>query len=152
MLIARSSRTATYVFPLYNYQLRPLHCFYSHRSNPPRKQLSNRARKTLQFPADPKSQFTSTTSRFSTSSLIMASDDAYASFLDKANSDLDAGRAQQQGGSSVQTKTVHNSLSLPKPLKSVDAYYVSETDEPFEPVALPWEGAAKGKWPSASRL
>jgi hypothetical protein len=77
----------------------------------------------------------------------MASDDAYMSFLDKANEDVSGGKSQQ--GASVKTQTVHSSLSVPKALKSVDANYVSETDEPFEPVALKWDGAAKGAWPSA---
>jgi len=76
----------------------------------------------------------------------MASDDAYMSFLDKANADVSGDQSQQ--GASVKTETVHSSLSVPKALKSVDAYYVSETDEPFEPVALKWDGAAKGAWPS----
>lgn len=78
----------------------------------------------------------------------MSSDDAYMSFLDKANEDVSRG-APQQGAGTAKTFTVHSSLSVPKPLQSVDAYYVSDTDEPFEPVALKWDGAAKGSWPSA---
>ncbi|KAJ6155391.1 hypothetical protein N7470_005957 [Penicillium chermesinum] len=104
--------------------------------------------------AYPRSLLTSQTSSFSTSSQIMASDDAYASFLDKANADLDAGRAPQQGASSshAQTKIVDSSLKLPSSLQSIEEYYVSDTDEPFEPVALRWEGAKQGKWPSADDL
>ena len=102
------------------------------------------------FPAEPptRSSLSSSTSSnpFSTSPHIMASDDAYMSFLDKANADVSGDQSQQ--GASVKTETVHSSLSVPKALKSVDAYYVSETDEPFEPVALKWDGAAKGAWPS----
>jgi hypothetical protein len=78
----------------------------------------------------------------------MSSDDAYMSFLDKANADV-SGSAPQQGVGTVKTETVHSSLSVPKLLQSVDAYYISDTDEPFEPVALKWDGAAKGAWPSA---
>jgi hypothetical protein len=78
----------------------------------------------------------------------MSSDDAYMSFLDKANADLDAGRASQPS-STVRTQTVHTAVKVPAPLQSVDAYYVSETDEPFEPVTLKWDGAANGTWPSA---
>ncbi|KGO73891.1 hypothetical protein PITC_016260 [Penicillium italicum] len=78
----------------------------------------------------------------------MSSDDAYMSFLDKANADV-SGSAPQQGAGTVKTETVHSSLSVPKPLQSVDAYYISDTDEPFEPVALKWDGAAKSAWPSA---
>lgn len=88
---------------------------------------------------------------FSTSAYNMASDDAYAAFLDKANADLDAGRAPQQGTASshTQTKAVDSSLKLPSALQSVEEYYVSDADEPFEPVLLRWEGAKQGKWPSA---
>jgi hypothetical protein len=81
------------------------------------------------------------------------SDDAYMSFLNKANADLDAGRTQQSLSSSsaaaVHTETVDVNVSVPAPLTSVNAYYISDTDEPFEPVALRWEGAEKGVWPDA---
>ncbi|KAJ5113752.1 hypothetical protein N7456_002286 [Penicillium angulare] len=86
---------------------------------------------------------------FSTST-TMASDDAYMDFLNKANADKneDAGQAPAQGAQ-IKTKAVDTSLKLPSSLKNVDIYYVSDTDEPFEPVLLRWEGAAKGEWPSA---
>lgn len=83
----------------------------------------------------------------------MSSDDAYMSFLDKANADLNAGRAsQQQGSETARTETVDVNVRIPKPLQSVDAYYTSEADEPFEPVALRWDGAKKGVWPSHGAL
>ena len=76
------------------------------------------------------------------------SDDAYMNFLNKANADLDTGRAQQaQGSPIVRTETVEAGVRVPTPLTSVDAYYISETDEPFEPVALRWEGASRGIFP-----
>ncbi|CAG8918239.1 unnamed protein product [Penicillium salamii] len=78
----------------------------------------------------------------------MASDDAYMSFLDKANADVSP--KSQQGG--IQTQTVHSTLSVPKALQSIEIYYISETDEPFEPVALKWDEAAKGTWPSPDQL
>jgi hypothetical protein len=78
----------------------------------------------------------------------MSSDDAYMSFLDKANADLNAGRPQQGATETARTETVDANTQVPKPLQSVDAYYVSDADEPFEPVALKWEGASKGDWPS----
>ncbi|KAL5340704.1 hypothetical protein BJX70DRAFT_92334 [Aspergillus crustosus] len=82
------------------------------------------------------------------------SDDAYASFLDKANADLDSGRSQEttQKSSSTRTETFVVNVKVPTPLTSVDAYYISDADEPFEPVALKWEGAEKGKWPDASQF
>lgn len=82
----------------------------------------------------------------------MSSDDAYMTFLKKANSDIDADRFSQQGASSVRTETVDASVQVPAPLQSVDEYYISETDEPFEPVALRWEGAKRGTWPNAGTL
>lgn len=73
------------------------------------------------------------------------------SFLNKANADLDNGRSQPaaQQSSAARTETVDVNVKVPTPLTSVDAYYVSDTDEPFEPVALKWEGAGKGVWPDA---
>ncbi|KAE8371627.1 hypothetical protein BDV26DRAFT_286622 [Aspergillus bertholletiae] len=81
------------------------------------------------------------------------SDDAYMDFLNKANADLNAARAEQlQDPSTVRTETVDMGVRVPAPLTSVDAYYISETDEPFEPVALRWEGASSGIFPDPSHL
>ncbi|RAK71565.1 uncharacterized protein BO72DRAFT_501804 [Aspergillus fijiensis CBS 313.89] len=86
----------------------------------------------------------------------MSSDDAYMSFLNKANADLDTARNNQQtsssGGGAARTETIHTGVSIPGPLASVDAFYISETDEPFEPVALKWDGAHRGVWPDASNF
>lgn len=74
-------------------------------------------------------------------------------FLDKANKQRDAGRDEAhtedstQPSNQVRTETVESGVKVPEQLKKVDAYYVSETDEPFEPVALSWKGASSGKWP-----
>ncbi|KAJ5394515.1 uncharacterized protein N7487_012156 [Penicillium crustosum] len=135
-------------------QYRLLHCLYHQTS--PRTHILNTEHQTRLFPATSRPQpHTSsslpTKSPFSTSTQIMSSDDAYMSFLDKANADV-SGSAPQQGAGTVKTETVHSSLSVPKPLQSVDAYYISDTDEPFEPVALKWDGAAKAAWPSADQL
>ncbi|KAJ5392865.1 hypothetical protein N7465_011839 [Penicillium sp. CMV-2018d] len=135
-------------------QYRLLHYLYHQTS--PRIHIPNTEHQTRLFPAAsrPQPQTSSslpTKSPFSTSTQIMSSDDAYMSFLDKANADV-SGSAPQQGAGTVKTETVHSSLSVPKPLQSVDAYYISDTDEPFEPVALKWDGAAKGAWPSADQL
>lgn len=85
-----------------------------------------------------------------------AGDSSYMSFLDKANQDLSAGQKQQQQqtpftshtSTEVKTETLSAGTRIPDPLKSVEVYYVSETDEPFEPVVLKWDGARKGVWPS----
>jgi len=70
----------------------------------------------------------------------MASDDAYAAFLERANQDSGASSAQSQSASKkAATKAV--TAAVPAALKSVDAVYASESDEPFEPVSLGWDGA-----------
>ncbi|KAL5116051.1 hypothetical protein ACEQ8H_006063 [Pleosporales sp. CAS-2024a] len=69
----------------------------------------------------------------------MSSDADYASFLDKANQDT--GSAQQQSSSSKKsygTKSVDT--AVPQALEKVEEYYVSDADEPFEPVALKYAG------------
>ena len=65
------------------------------------------------------------------------SDDAYSSFLDKANQDTGASKASNQS-KSVSTKAVNT--EVPATLQKVEQYYVSEADEPFEPVSLKWGG------------
>ncbi|KAL4779225.1 hypothetical protein BJX76DRAFT_97449 [Aspergillus varians] len=90
-----------------------------------------------------------------TTSRAMSSDDAYMSFLNKANADLDSGRSQpttQQSASIARTETVDANVKVPTPLTSVDAYYISDTDEPFQPVALKWERAGDGIWPDPSHF
>ncbi|KAL2014438.1 hypothetical protein VTN00DRAFT_1963 [Thermoascus crustaceus] len=86
----------------------------------------------------------------------MATDDAYLSFLDKANADLNAGRSAQTQtqsvGGFVRTETVDVDVRIPESLREVDTVYESETDEPFEPVALRWEGAVRGVWPGPSQF
>ena len=65
------------------------------------------------------------------------SDDAYCSFLDKANQDTGASKASTQS-KSASTKAVDT--EVPATLQGVEQYYVSEADEPFEPVSLKWGG------------
>ena len=65
------------------------------------------------------------------------SDDAYSSFLDKASQDTGASKASTQS-KTASTKAVDT--EVPATLQGVEQYYVSEADEPFEPVSLKWEG------------
>ena len=65
------------------------------------------------------------------------SDDAYSSFLDKANQDTGASKASTQS-KSASTKAIDT--EVPTALQGVEQYYVSEADEPFEPVSLKWGG------------
>lgn len=68
----------------------------------------------------------------------MASDEDYAAFLDKANQDTGAPASAQS--KSFKTKAVDS--EVPPVLQSVEEYYISDADEPFEPVSLKWEGDA----------
>lgn len=67
----------------------------------------------------------------------MSSDDDYANFLDKANQDTGS-KPSKKDSNFAQTKAVDT--EVPGPLKSLDAFYTSDSDEPFEPVALGHEG------------
>lgn len=70
----------------------------------------------------------------------MSSDADYASFLDKANQDTGNAQAQSSelGKKSYGSKSVDT--VVPKALEQVEEYYTSDADEPFEPVALKFEG------------
>ena len=82
----------------------------------------------------------------------MASDLAYASFLERANQDTGS-QAVKSGGDSFHVSTnVSKDEPVPQVLKDTEEYYVSETDEVFEPVTVRWEGAREGIWPTESML
>jgi hypothetical protein len=66
----------------------------------------------------------------------MASDEAFASFLDKANEIPSAGVSVSH--ESAARKTVD--ANVPASLQSIDKYYISESDEPFVPLSLKWRG------------
>ncbi|KAF2762085.1 hypothetical protein EJ05DRAFT_196368 [Pseudovirgaria hyperparasitica] len=67
----------------------------------------------------------------------MASDEAYAAFLDKANQDTSP--AQTQSPAKPSTKSVDT--AIPAALQNIEQYYQSDADEPFEPVSLSYETA-----------
>jgi hypothetical protein len=69
-----------------------------------------------------------------TSRFIMSSDQEYANFLEKANQDTGSSSNEVKSSGFAQTKAVDS--AVPASLKSVGAFYQSDTDEPFEPVAL----------------
>lgn len=74
--------------------------------------------------------------------VLMASDQDYMAFLDKANQDPYAGRARTQGGPRASLKTTDEGRDVPNVIRDVckSEVYVSEADEPFHPVALTWAG------------
>jgi hypothetical protein len=73
----------------------------------------------------------------------MASDAEYMAFLDKANRDADAGRAEakSQGGNQTKFKATDSGSSVPKEIRDAckNEVYVSDADEPFEEVSLKWD-------------
>lgn len=70
----------------------------------------------------------------------MSSDAEYAAFLEKANEGAQPAAQQDAGMKSYGTKSVNT--AVPKALESVEEYYVSDADEPFEPVALEYDGSS----------
>lgn len=72
----------------------------------------------------------------------MASDEDYAAFLDKANQDPNEGVAKGQSNGKIELKATDKGASVPEVLKKAtkDAFYVSDADEPFEPVCLKHSG------------
>jgi hypothetical protein len=88
-----------------------------------------------------------------TSRLNMSSDQEYANFLEKANQDTGSSSNEVKTSGFAQTKAVDS--AVPASLKSVDAFYQSDTDEPFEPVALKYgkQGSiSQGQIMSRSKL
>lgn len=68
----------------------------------------------------------------------MSSDADYTAFLDKANQDSAPAEAQDTSKKGYGTTSVNT--AVPKALEGVEEYYVSDADEPFEPVALEFGG------------
>jgi hypothetical protein len=65
------------------------------------------------------------------------SDEDYEAFLNKANEDV-SGTKVQSKSQSIGIKAVNT--EVPKALEKVEEIYVSDADEPFEPVALKYQG------------
>ena len=68
----------------------------------------------------------------------MSSDNAYGAFLDQANQDTGASASASKKTEGAALKTTDT--DVPAVLQSVDRYYTSDADEPFEVVSLRWEG------------
>ena len=66
----------------------------------------------------------------------MASDEDYTAFLNKANQDPGTG-ASTPTSRPVVSKFVNT--DIPQLLLDVKEYYVSDADEPFQPVSLTWK-------------
>lgn len=70
----------------------------------------------------------------------MSSDADYAAFLEKANEGT--GAVEQQSSSKKGYGTSSVNTAVPKALEKVEEYYTSDADEPFEPVALKFDGSS----------
>lgn len=69
----------------------------------------------------------------------MSNDDDYSAFLDKANQDTGASKSDSgDKGGPASTKAVDT--KVPAHIEKLEVYYVSDADEPFEPVALKHNG------------
>jgi hypothetical protein len=70
----------------------------------------------------------------------MATDEEYMDFLDKANQDPSAGTAKSQSKGKVEFKATDTDVPAPLTTVTKDAFYTSDADEPFVPVALKFAG------------
>jgi hypothetical protein len=94
-----------------------------------------------------------------------SADQAYLAFLDKANEDPAKGSSSVSAaatGSENMTpkaegrgfRTTQAGVEVPAPLARLcarDVFYVSDADEPFEPVAIRWEDDAGRGLPDEGR-
>jgi hypothetical protein len=76
----------------------------------------------------------------------MSSDADYEAFLNRANQDASSAQATSQPGRTKGILTVDT--EVPNHLLQVKEFMVSDSDEPFEPLSLKFEG---DKLPSAGR-
>ncbi|KAK5632520.1 hypothetical protein RRF57_008234 [Xylaria bambusicola] len=76
----------------------------------------------------------------------MVSDEDYMAFLDKANRDPNEGYAAPQSNSKTELKATDDGAKIPVAIQEAtkDAFYVSDSDEPFVPVCLAWDEGGKG--------
>ena len=82
-------------------------------------------------------------SPFHTCATKMSDDVSYSSFLDKANQDTGVKPLNSQAKSPQPPNTKsYSSTDIPAPLHKIDATYTSDTDAPFEPVILDYDGAS----------
>lgn len=91
----------------------------------------------------PKESVVTTTAR------VMASDEAYASFLEKANQPTGANTSTSKSHNQDEQAVTSQSSNVPAVLRSLDMTFTSESDEPFEPFTTPYSSSSL---PSASEF
>jgi len=75
----------------------------------------------------------------------MASDEDYTAFLEKANQTTSSTANTQSSSHSKSLTTNTVNTTVPTTLNKIEAYYTSDTDERFEPVALQYAGGELDK-------
>ena len=67
-------------------------------------------------------------------------------FLDKTNRDPNEGYAAPQSNSKTELQATDDGAKIPATIQEAtkDAFYVSDSDEPFVPVCLAWDEGGKG--------
>lgn len=113
----------------------------SHHTKPPPLPVNESSTSQQRPPRDDNAPTTSEDLTKRQTNITMASDSDYASFLDKVNQDPSGGvaKSESRGGSKKEGfKATDAGVQIPTVLKRavVDAFYVSDADEPFEVVGL----------------
>ncbi|KAJ3555234.1 hypothetical protein NPX13_g10397 [Xylaria arbuscula] len=147
-LLARISRRATAWSRFHPFICESFSRQYSLQLNPTffrRGRLSTEALDGLSH-QPPTRRHPSPQSFTATAATNMASDEDYMAFLDKANRDPNEGYAAPQSSSKAELKTTDDGAKIPAAIQEAtkDAFYVSDSDEPFVPVSLAWDEGGKG--------
>ncbi|KAI1364303.1 hypothetical protein F5Y08DRAFT_307222 [Xylaria arbuscula] len=147
-LLARISRRATAWSRFHPFICESFSRQYSLQLNPTffrRGRLSTEALDGLSH-QPPTRRHPSPRSFTATAATNMASDEDYMAFLDKANRDPNEGYAAPQSSSKAELKTTDDGAKIPAAIQEAtkDAFYVSDSDEPFVPVSLAWDEGGKG--------
>lgn len=83
-----------------------------------------------------------TQSAIITTTTDMSSDEAYASFLEKANQPTGNTSSTSRSKAEKQQDLKSQSSDIPQVLRSLDATFTSDSDEPFEPFTVEYSGSS----------
>jgi hypothetical protein len=121
--------------------MRRLVCYTSHIATPHRCLAIHRHRLSVKIPSictEPPAKGSLNSVSRSFHSNTKMSDADYEAFLNKANEDVGGASTKSKpkdiGIKSIDTK-------VPKSLELIKEFFVSESDEPFEPVSLTFKGS-----------
>lgn len=121
-----------------------------HHSPPRQKIISFHFRKTDRSYHQQRNTLFTKQTVVTTTAPVMASDEAYTSFLEKANQPTGANSSTSKSHNQDQQAAVtSHSSNVPAVLQSLDMTFTSESDEPFEPFTVPYSSSSL---PSASEF